>query len=115
MKVGFTGAKWGMTPRQRQEVEKALISLGATELHHGDCIGADEQAHEIARNLGLRIVVHPPLKDTYRAWCIYDVLRPVYEYLVRDAHIVEETRWLIAAPRTHQEETRSGTWATVRR
>ena len=34
---------------------------GYTHLNHGDCVGADALAHDFAIELGLKVIVHPPL------------------------------------------------------
>ena len=116
MKIGFTGTQQGMTTRQRFELRDQLIAFQATEFHHGDCIGADAEAHEIAKALGLRIVIHPPESDAKRAFCEgYDEIRSPLPYLIRNLNIVNETSVLIATPAEASERTRSGTWSTVRR
>ena len=45
MIIGFTGSRKGMTGEQAAVVMRLLLS--ATEGHHGDCVGADEQFHEM--------------------------------------------------------------------
>lgn len=122
MFVGFTGTQRGLTSYQRNELASALASLKAVaattntpaQFHHGDCIGADYEAHYLARKLGWHIVVHPPENTKKEAWCIADERRPSFPYLVRNHNIVRATDILIACPRTGTEEQRSGTWATVR-
>ena len=114
MKVGFTGTQQGMTEAQKKRVEGVLLYLGALELHHGDCIGADADVHEIGRALKLQIVLHPPDVSRKRAFCDADVEKEPLPYLVRNKNIVRCTERLVATPRTVQEELRSGTWATIR-
>lgn len=58
MKIGFTGTRQGMTPAQRLKATHWLAKLSATEFHHGDCMGADAEAHAIA--LSLKILHHYP-------------------------------------------------------
>lgn len=110
--VGFTGTQRGMSERQKEALEAILAA--AYELRHGDCVGGDKEAHEIARRLGLRVVIHPPSDPKKRAFCDGDVILPPKPYLVRNHDIVEAVSVLIAAPRIDEEELRSGTWATVR-
>jgi len=112
VKVGFTGTRLGMTSEQARRIEELLIELRATELHHGDCRGADAQAHDIAWRLGLNVVIHPPVNPRMRAFCP-GPCRPAKDYLERDHDIVDECEVLLATPRG-PEELRSGTWATVR-
>ena len=115
MKVGFTGTQHGMTPQQKLALVSLLEQVKATELHHGDCIGADFEAHVLALGMGLRIVVHPPLNPFKRAYCpsATDCREPK-EYLARNRDIVDETALLVAAPKTQDEQIRSGTWSTWR-
>jgi len=53
MKVGFTGTQAGLTPKQKLELRSLLMDYrdDITEFHHGDCIGADADAHEIAAEI----------------------------------------------------------------
>lgn len=116
MKVGFTGTREGMNQQQKEEFALHFNTLGATEFHHGDCNGADAQAHEIVRLCfpNVKIVIHPPLRNYMRAYCKGDLLMPQLDYLPRDEKIVDSTEYLIAAPLRDYEEKRSGTWYTVR-
>lgn len=114
MKIGFTGTREGMTAAQKEGVVRELIALGATELHHGDCVGADADADLIAHELGLYVVIHPPVDETHRAFCRYaDETRAPKTHFARNRDIVDETVHLIATPRTMYEEPRGGTWYTV--
>ena len=112
MRVGFTGSRLGMNEMQSKRLIIAMHRLGATELHHGDCQGADKQAHEVGRMLGLKIVGHPPVADGLRAFCVCDELRPARPFLERDLNIVLETEFLLATP-DGPWRPRSGTWTTV--
>jgi hypothetical protein len=115
--IGFTGTQLGMTEAQRATVHRLLLELGATDLGHGDCIGADDQADQIARELGLRRHLHLPNKKEKMALCIPaegDVVHPPKSYLVRNRDIVDACEALIAAPKEMTETLRSGTWSTVR-
>lgn len=114
MKIGFTGTQAGMNPRQKEKLRFLLKFLRATEFHHGDCVGADAEAHDIATELGIKTIGHPPSNPSKRAYCNTTETRKEYPYLVRNHHIVDDTEVLIAAPKTNEEELRSGTWATVR-
>lgn len=113
VRVGFTGTQVGMAPRQRSAFAEELSSLSGS-FHHGDCVGADEEAHAIARGTGWWIVVHPPLNPAKRAWCQGDVILPAKDYLPRNHDIAAVTEILLATPKTMREELYSGTWATVR-
>lgn len=120
--IGVTGTRHGITDTQAYGLHLLLASLQPGELHHGDCLGADDAAHRLYVQYPLsRVVIHPPDVDTQRAFCGNHrglsesiTLRPAAPYLVRNRAIVDACDLLIACPRTHREETRSGTWATVR-
>lgn len=111
-KIGFTGTRDGMTRPQKEAVKKLIAK--ATEFHHGDCLGSDTQAHDIAKGLGIKTVAWPPKNEKQRAFCLADVVMPADEFLTRDHKIVDATLLLVATPKSDQEERRSGTWATVR-
>ena len=116
--VGFTGTQTGMNETQLIQLRRLLRRLkreGYTDFHHGACIGADEQAHDVAKSLGYRLVVHPPDNTAKLAFGIRGgIWRSPAPYLTRNHHIVDESEVLIAAPRSVSEVQRSGTWATVR-
>lgn len=112
MIVGVTASRRGMTLNQLDELCEGLIALGATELHHGDCVGGDEQAHAIGRSLGLRIVGHPPDNPRLRAFCDCDELRPELPYMVRNRAIVTTCELLAGGP-DRPRSPRSGTWLTI--
>jgi len=115
MKVGFTGTRVGMTVMQRASLLQLLREYGADmEFHHGDCVGADAQAHELAKLVGCRVVIHPPTNDKLRAYCKGDKTLGRKTYIARNKDLVMDCNVLIATPRTAHEEQRSGTWATVR-
>lgn len=125
MKVGFTGTKQGMTVVQEDSVGHLVDSFtdewfGLDRIfgHHGDCIGADAQFHDILLRCWpdrSYIVIHPPKNDKYRAFCHhFNEIREPKDYGVRDKDIVKETDVLIATPRGFGEELRSGTWMTIR-
>jgi hypothetical protein len=116
--IGFTGTQTGMTDAQRATLHRLLSDrarTGPAELHHGDCVGADAEAHLIATRLQIPVVLHPPTDPSRRAFCA-PVQRsfPPRPYLERNHGIVEATTVLVATPSTATERRRSGTWATVR-
>lgn len=125
MIFGFTGTQEGMSEQQKR-LFRAIIAggmlTGWVELHHGDCTGADADAHIIALEMNVNtIVIHPPINEKKRAFCEQAddsvsivIVRPPGEYLERNVDIVDECQELIAAPSSMIEKRRSGTWATVR-
>jgi hypothetical protein len=112
---GFTGTRQGMTAEQKSALRN-LLDGGTGEFHHGDCIGADSEAHDIADECGYGIILHPPTNYSERAWreVPRHMMRPERPYLDRNRNIVRETASLIAAPAEPEEQLRSGTWSTVR-
>lgn len=114
--IGFTGTRHGMTAYQQWMLRLRLgCGCGTTHtFHHGDCVGADAEAHAIAMDLGYLIHVHPPLPRQYRAFLQGAIVEEPQRYGTRNQAIVAACEVLIAAPRTRQEEQRSGTWMTIR-
>jgi hypothetical protein len=112
---GFTGTRQGIAAEQKSALRNFLDG-GAGEFHHGDCIGADSEAHDIADACGYGIILHPPTNYSERAWreVPRHMMRPERPYLDRNRNIVRETASLIAAPAEPEEQLRSGTWSTVR-
>lgn len=119
MRLGFTGTQQGMTQNQKEVVEDLLVSIltAVTEFHHGDCIGADEDAANIVRTFCMdmtEVVCHPPDEERKRCHFKSDVFRVKKPYIERNHDIVDETDMLIACPNGSSEVLRSGTWATIR-
>jgi hypothetical protein len=120
MILGFTGTRAGMTELQWSRIKMMLIDLRPSEVHHGDCIGADADFHKLIRKRNhslrnkVRIVTHPPIKTKGRAYCKGDFEHPPFEYIKRDHDIVDASDMIFATPKGMNEELRSGTWATVR-
>lgn len=119
--VGFTGTgdESALTLPRRRRLQIFLQTLkeerGFTVFHHGDCVGADAFAHELAKALDYFIIVHPPENPRKRAFCEGNSLLAAKPYLERNRDIVDDSYFMIAMPKNiHIEELRSGTWATVR-
>jgi hypothetical protein len=112
MKVGVTGTREGATEYQLNELRSVLAKLKGTEFHHGDCAGVDEQAARIARELGYKIVCHPPESDYLRAYCPADEMREPAGYLKRDRAIVDACDVLLVVPLQEEWQPKGGTWYT---
>lgn len=83
--------------------------------HHGDCIGADAQFHDMVRiRGGSRIVIHPPIDEEHRAFCVGAnlCLEPL-KHMQRNKQIVACSCMLIATPFDMVEQDRGGTWKTI--
>lgn len=120
--LGFTGTQRGLTSAQWDKVYAIVLKALPKEIHHGDCVGADAQFHELARPFTGQVVIHPPINNAKRAFCHrfpnpsktpIDVLA-VKPYLERNHDIVDEVEGMIACPGEAGEVLRSGTWATIR-
>lgn len=118
--IGFTGTQRGMTDLQRLAVQQAILDLGATDASHGDCVGADDQFDDLARSVGCRMHIRPGYSASGKmdkwAWCAVqgDVVHDPEPYLVRNRKIENDGEVLIGVPGEFDEQTRSGTWSTVR-
>ena len=98
--IGFTGSRQGMTKAQQNALRSLLFSASG-RLHHGDAVGADEQAHDIAASLNRRIVIHPSTLLDQRAYKVAKDIRLQKTPLIRNRDIVRETSMLIAAHAEH--------------
>ncbi len=108
-----------MNERQIRDCYDVLRFLyeerNARRFHHGDCIGADQQAFVIAKSIGYETHSHPPENPKARAFTKSDINYPVLPYMARNDEIVAASDVLIAGPYQDGEIVRSGTWATIRR
>jgi len=114
MKIGITGTRRGITDYQRDEITKLLNELYSvnSELHHGDCVGADATVADIANELGYIIVCHPPTKDSLRAFRRADQIRIPTSYFSRNRNIVNDTDVLLVVPFQTSPQSTGGTWYT---
>jgi hypothetical protein len=122
MVIGFTGTQAGMTQEQKNIFFIFLFTLDCREFHHGDCLGADYDAHNLSvfyfiqnknKFLG-KIIIHPPINEVKRAFCKAKTILPSKPYLDRNKDIVNESELLIVCPKEKIEQLRSGTWSTKR-
>lgn len=118
--IGFTGTQEGMTLEQKNAVSDILRIVSPSHAHHGDCIGADKDFHDLCRSIRSIYVIGHPGVDKYgrspkRAHCVTDENEAELPYLERNAVIVNKSQLVIATPKGYEEELRSGTWSTIRR
>jgi len=119
MKIGFTGTQKGMTLHQKEMVEVILTYhkyiTFLSEVHHGNCIGADDEFNTISKAYCPKRVAHPA-SDTpgKQAHGFCETILPAKPALVRNHDIVDAVDIMIATPKERQEVLRSGTWATIR-
>jgi hypothetical protein len=114
--LGFTGTHQGMQNSQKETIARLVGFFVPDEAHHGDCVGADADFHDIVRQeTNAVIVVHPPTNPKRRAWKAGDFVLPVKPYMVRDDDIINESDLMLATPFQVNEQGRgSGTWAVIR-
>ena len=140
MVIGFTGTQNGMNSFQESEVLKLFNQFQPETLHHGDCIGSDEQCHYLFLrwhcandNMKRNIIIHPPIVNTKRAFVLskkmgnslIELIKEcknsieIFEveplsYFDRNFEIVRQCNLLIATPKELEHTVRSGTWKTIR-
>jgi hypothetical protein len=114
IQCAFTGTRRGMTAAQWAKFLDVLAGLAPQWFHHGDCVGADAQAHSAAVRV-CEIHIHPCTIAAKRAWCAGAHLMSIpLPPLDRNKMMVDDCEALIATPRLMVEELRSGTWSTIR-
>lgn len=123
MKVSFTGSQSGMILAQRGHLLQQLKTLRPSAFIHGGCVGADDEADELAAYLGIPRFVFGSsnvLKSVSETTMLARVgsavvfIGPRVPPLQRNPKIVDAGDLLIAAPKERAEVLRSGTWTTVR-
>lgn len=120
-KIGFTGPRTGMSEEQQNMLWILLNTFknakpavnSVVEFFHGDCVGADEQAHDLARLLGYRVTILPPSNPALRAFCEAEEVLDPKDYLERDRDIVDISEVLLAAV-NFPVRPRSGSWYTYK-
>lgn len=123
--IGFTGTRHGMSPPQLAVTTEIVQSLVAGHVatiggrwiaHHGDCVGADSQFHDIVRPLvGSFVVAHPAaVARQWQANRDADVVRARMLPTARNIVIVAESTIVVATPYEDVEQPRGGTWSTIR-
>lgn len=112
--IGFTGTRYGCKSDQYAALQNYLADQPIdSEAHHGDCVGADANFHEICTRLAFRIAVHPPLDATHRAHKQGDETREPKSHFARNRDIVNECDVLIGCPFQMQHQPHGGTWYTI--
>lgn len=99
MKIGFLGTLREFTQVQRDLFIDTIIKFGVVEeFHHGDCVGSDENAHNIIRLIApdCEICVHPPVREMHRAYCEGDVDFVQMDYIARNQEIVDFSDVVVA-------------------
>jgi hypothetical protein len=122
VRVGFTGTQHSgvvtdVRLRKLRDKLRRLRRNGADEFHHGDCLGMDAIAAELARLVGYRLVAYPGHIVRARANTKADVRHPPKYTLDRNHDIVDAVQLMLAVPEDPERElwgrAGGGTWATV--
>jgi hypothetical protein len=103
-----------MTEVQRETLRRVLAELEPAWFHHGDCLGADAEAHDIAVELGIGTHAHPSNLEGWRAFKKADIVEPPANPHYRNRQIVSTSRIMTAGPGGMAELQKGGTWSTVR-
>jgi len=112
--VGFSGSREGLTQFQLALLGLIIRRQKIAKVHHGDCVGADAMFHNLVKELGIWVIIHPPINPRNKAHGIANDYRKPLPYLDRNKEIVKESTILLACPKDESEDTRSGTWQTIR-
>ena len=93
IKYGFTGTRSGLNKNQVDSINKLFSSNvdDTIELHHGDCVGADKDMHDLCVIKNIKVIIHPPNDDKLRAFCKSDNILGELPYLKRNKKIVDDT------------------------
>ena len=120
MRIAMTGTQKGMNAFQMSECWILLHLFRPKEVHHGGCVGADKNFHDIVRHLpgpSLKVHCHPAWDKVgdQMADCYGDKNYQSLPPLVRNQEMVMQgVDGLWAFPHQERMIVRSGTWATVR-
>jgi hypothetical protein len=113
MEIGVTGTRSGMNELQFSLVREYLTRAPAgSKLHHGDCVGVDDEVATLAASLGFATVCHPPTKTELRAYHSSDEFREPLSYFARNRQIVNECDVLMVVPYQNEWQNHGGTWYT---
>ena len=115
--IGATSTREGLAKSQFSSIHSWLFESSSSigKLHHGVCIGGDEEINDMARMLDIWTTGHPPTNTMYMSRCIVDEMLEPKDFLNRDRDIVNVSRALLVAPKQNErpKTTRgSGTWYT---
>lgn len=104
-----------MTPAQRATVYKIFGAAMPFTFVHGDCVGADTDAHGLALRVGAEVIMRPCTLTRQRSFSegakkVYPPKSP----LDRNREIVTDSTLMLATPQGFEEKSSGGTWYTIR-
>jgi len=121
MVIGFTGTRSGMSDKQKRQIEHYLRNINfPNKVHHGMCIGADEDFHNICDKINVDTIVGHPGKSKkdvigearpYRADVECDEEYPETTHFERNRRIVDMSDIILACP--YNNSKTGGTWYTI--
>lgn len=116
IEIGATATRNGLTDIQKGSISNWMLETHSVNtLHHGMCIGGDEQINNLALMRGWLTAGHPPTDTKLLSDCYVDIKFPPKDYLDRDWDIVVASAVLLVAPwQTYRPNSNrgSGTWTT---
>ena len=125
--IGISGSRDGCTPAQLTTLCNYLKAFAAAyrdvcktmTFHHGDCVGVDAAAHDVAFAYGYKIIVHPPENSSKRAFKNGHIILSEKPYLIRNKCIVANSDIVFILPKDREfpnfnTNVRGGTWYTYR-
>lgn len=113
MIISFIGAPGGMNAYQKTSVERLLKMFEPTEVHHGDCLGADEEFHNIATRLNLYTASHPQKDEELKANCMANHINLAKSKERANRDLVKVCELLLAAPDVPEGHF-DPTWMVIR-
>lgn len=113
MDVGITGTRNGLSLEQARYALREIPWDSLDALHSGDCIGVDEQLHDLAISKNVTSIGHPPIKNDVRAFCEFDLEHEPRGYFPRNRDIVNSSNILYGFPPTEDDPGNGGTWYTI--
>lgn len=113
-KLGFSGTRSGMNSNQLFVFWDQFAVAKYSEFHHGDCVGADADAHKAFRLFEpqVKIIIHPPVDEKLRAFCEGDEIRKQNTHFARNRNIVDSTDEMVITPYQDEWQDHGGTWYT---
>lgn len=117
MVLAFTGTRQGLTKKQTENL-KNFLERGKKKIKlclHGDCLGADEQFHNLVRNiLDCQIWSYwVPGKWNAEKHKDSDKNFKRKNYLQRNREMVVHADLIIGFPKENKIANRGGTWYTI--
>lgn len=112
MILGVSGTRSCPSEHQTHFLYIAITSPAIIEVHHGDCVGLDNWAHNIAASHRKLIVVHPPDVPKWRAYCTSNnaIVLPTRWYTNRNLDIVLASDICVAFPYSREWSQSKGTY-----